>query len=686
MPLNDPIGSTALDVLQRNAQDTDRFVNQTSGTVTNRTGTTITPLPAIAQNAQSIIDSAASDLAAAVASTGWFVAGDFADGFEFTAYNQVGRDADGEFWSYNGSLPFTVTAGTVPSEPDYTQRGDAALRSALANPDSDALIAGFEARDVAQNSIRALLAASIRETDIAQIFALMRKDGLNLAALGDSITAGSGSGGHSIYGEVNPPINQAALNLFAFNLAASDPQFIAPQGNFVAAFTSASSSVPVGSLPFDSYQLRAGTADTVNILAPDRHSVAKEFVTLYILQRSTDAAARFTVENRSSANNDIFDSAVVDTWTEAPTYAGQLRPVQGRVRAIRVPITAGRNSYFRLTNCEVIDRGNGVPSSGSAVILGIARGRGVDFLNTAVSSTTLKEDSADNIMRGVSTSERFALAQSINANAFYIAFGTNDSKVGVSTPEAFRSELIALVTQVRNYKANAPIILATAPRGLDAPYLDNPIYNQVVREVAQSQKTSLFDIEYISDAIDIYADTVHPSRGGYDTIANALSSAIGLEYRKWYDYSPQEVPSLDGRTGVERFIPTTNLTGSNAEIFRKTINRPFFAQGLKLKVKAVIKNRIDTATPVLTVVLLQLIGYLEPDAGGTPSSTVTIDSVRNATPIAGGEAVGQSYLHAEYAFSERQESVDIVLSGRGVDMSVAQPAGGLQSYIEWEWV
>lgn len=64
----------------------------------------------------------------AAASTGWFVVGEFADGFTYTGYNQVGRDADGQLWSYNGSLPFIVTAGTVPSEPDYTNRGDAAVR------------------------------------------------------------------------------------------------------------------------------------------------------------------------------------------------------------------------------------------------------------------------------------------------------------------------------------------------------------------------------------------------------------------------------------------------------------------------------------------------------------------------------------------------------------------------------
>lgn len=84
----------------------------------------------------------------AIANTGWFVAGDFATGFTFTARNQVGRDTSGEFWSYNGALPFTVAAGTVPSVPTYTQRGDAALRSALAAPDSNVPVGGVEAGDL----------------------------------------------------------------------------------------------------------------------------------------------------------------------------------------------------------------------------------------------------------------------------------------------------------------------------------------------------------------------------------------------------------------------------------------------------------------------------------------------------------------------------------------------------------
>tara|TARA_R110002049_G_scaffold303044_1_gene497004 strand:+ start:711 stop:2672 length:1962 start_codon:yes stop_codon:yes gene_type:complete len=46
---------------------------------------------------------------------------DFVDGFTIQTRNQAGKDADGNYWIYNGALPFEVNAGTVPSEPDYKQ-------------------------------------------------------------------------------------------------------------------------------------------------------------------------------------------------------------------------------------------------------------------------------------------------------------------------------------------------------------------------------------------------------------------------------------------------------------------------------------------------------------------------------------------------------------------------------------
>lgn len=55
MSLEDPVPSAAFDVLKRNAQDVDRFVNQDSGTFENRTGDDLTPLPVVNQQATDLL-------------------------------------------------------------------------------------------------------------------------------------------------------------------------------------------------------------------------------------------------------------------------------------------------------------------------------------------------------------------------------------------------------------------------------------------------------------------------------------------------------------------------------------------------------------------------------------------------------------------------------------------------------
>lgn len=47
--------------------------------------------------------------------------GAFAEGFTYELPNDVGIDASGNPWIYNGTLPFTVAAGTAPTAPTYTQ-------------------------------------------------------------------------------------------------------------------------------------------------------------------------------------------------------------------------------------------------------------------------------------------------------------------------------------------------------------------------------------------------------------------------------------------------------------------------------------------------------------------------------------------------------------------------------------
>lgn len=114
------------DLLNANANlaTLDAVVTSTAETTTDRLGQTKLTLSGFEDRAT-----------AAIQSTGWFIVGEFSTGFTYTARNQVGRDADGELWSYNGPFTdgsFVVSAGTVPSEPNYTNRGDAALRTALA--------------------------------------------------------------------------------------------------------------------------------------------------------------------------------------------------------------------------------------------------------------------------------------------------------------------------------------------------------------------------------------------------------------------------------------------------------------------------------------------------------------------------------------------------------------------------
>lgn len=74
------------------------------------------------------------------------IAGYFVDGFDFENPNQVGIDASGNSWQYVGTspLPYTVTAGTVPSAPNYelvftNDHNNLTNRNAVGAHDADAI-------------------------------------------------------------------------------------------------------------------------------------------------------------------------------------------------------------------------------------------------------------------------------------------------------------------------------------------------------------------------------------------------------------------------------------------------------------------------------------------------------------------------------------------------------------------
>lgn len=118
------------------------YVETDALTATTPQGRTRRTLAGVEAAAQTVISEATENLALAIAGTGWFNVGTFDAGFTYTARNQVGRDAAGVDWSYNGPLPFTVAAGTTPSEPTYTNRADSSRWTGLAAVNSSQVIAG----------------------------------------------------------------------------------------------------------------------------------------------------------------------------------------------------------------------------------------------------------------------------------------------------------------------------------------------------------------------------------------------------------------------------------------------------------------------------------------------------------------------------------------------------------------
>lgn len=130
MPLNDPVPSSAADVIKRDAQDFDRFVVGAANTFVNRLGATRLTVEGIIADASTRVDDA---ILTAVTGGLYVPVGDFGTEFTINERREVGFDGS-VYWRWNGALPHTVLATDTPSSPAWTDVTQATLGADLINP------------------------------------------------------------------------------------------------------------------------------------------------------------------------------------------------------------------------------------------------------------------------------------------------------------------------------------------------------------------------------------------------------------------------------------------------------------------------------------------------------------------------------------------------------------------------
>src|SRR5699024_6353242 len=132
-----PIGSTDPRDLYDNAENLDAAVNDPSRDAwSDRLGRSRKTMSGMEREFNTDQDSRDNRFNTFIAASGYQFLGDYASGIEITEYNQIVRDAGGEFWRLSGQveLPYTTTGAGLPESDALTPLGDAVLRQQLADP------------------------------------------------------------------------------------------------------------------------------------------------------------------------------------------------------------------------------------------------------------------------------------------------------------------------------------------------------------------------------------------------------------------------------------------------------------------------------------------------------------------------------------------------------------------------
>lgn len=143
-----------------------------------------------------------------ISSSGYQFIGDYGPGIEFTEYNQLVRDENGEFWRVSGQvdLPYVTTGAGIPEGDALVPAGDAVLRQDLDNPDKGAAM---------------VARAPLCVDSIADLLALpegQKKEGVQYLVRG--YHAGTDVGGGDLYWDPNSTEQEDFVSVFSSGLGA----------------------------------------------------------------------------------------------------------------------------------------------------------------------------------------------------------------------------------------------------------------------------------------------------------------------------------------------------------------------------------------------------------------------------------------------------------------------------------
>lgn len=522
----------------------------------------------------------------------------------------------------------------------------------------------------------------------ARLADLLRNGGLKMAVLGDSTEAGVGGSGWSVYGQCSGIDNAPNGNRFAFELMRRDQYFtpVDPRWNVRVQdpFTASGGSFTLAAFPVKNAQFIATLDQVADFTIEQTERVRDDRVTLYYMERTSDAAARVRVRVFDADTAALLATETIDSYVASENFgAVGAVGVGGRLASAVITCSSPARTYnIIIDSCDVIDRGSGLPADGTMAVFGAAIGAGIKYKNFAVSSTTLTDPSAANTSRGITTAGRLAAAQAMNANVFLIGFGTNDSKTGVTTVDAFRSDYETLIDDIRAVEPNAAIILATDPEGLAPPYDNNTIYNEVIRGVALDKSCEVLDVEALFDEgpATYYADDVHPNDEGYTAIFQKMSALLPQETSSSVIYS-----SVGGADNLDNVFtwsavpePFSDFGGSFVVMHTIDLDTRHAFNYLKVDAKLVF---VKTSAYIDMESRIQITGYPEIAQGGTPVGPVVLDETLSGAALTSGLALSLATLGGVHSLGNLA-SYRIEVAGKNCQLR----GGSARSWLSTHWL